>query len=293
MFQTIGPINKIDKQSSLSGWSISIGAGVTAFYGALMIDAASAQNVKELLPGLVLYIPDNGVTLVSVENSERQFTIKPGSAYLYSADAGPYQLILSEPGVYSGLKIFFQSNSDLTSSLPLMDRYIKNPLRAMFYEVPINRDTQNCIKGLSVSAPSTLPASIMLLTQLCSVLAEVVEAFSTIKPWHSIQLDSLANSQIFAADNYLKETFISPPSVLELANIVGLNHMTLKRGFHLSFNTTVYGRLRTIRMIEAKRLLANGKTVTEAALGVGYSNPSKFAAAFKRELGLNPSKFSS
>jgi AraC-like DNA-binding protein len=41
----------------------------------------------------------------------------------------------------------------------------------------------------------------------------------------------------------------------------------------------------------ARRLLREGRyNVTEVALRVGYTNPSKFAAAFKAQFGVSPSQ---
>ncbi len=99
-------------------------------------------------------------------------------------------------------------------------------------------------------------------------------------------------AQIHAAAEILKRDLEHPPSLTALARAVGLSETTLKRGFHPVFGTTVFGYLRTRRMERARALLACGEaTVLEAAALVGYSNPSNFAAAFRREFGLNPKEF--
>ena len=41
----------------------------------------------------------------------------------------------------------------------------------------------------------------------------------------------------------------------------------------------------------AAALLASGARVAEAAVRVGYANPSKFSSAFKREYGTAPSEW--
>jgi AraC-like DNA-binding protein len=83
----------------------------------------------------------------------------------------------------------------------------------------------------------------------------------------------------------------SPPSLPELARLAGLNEPKLKAGFRAHFGDTVYGYLRQHRLEEARRFLALGRyNVTEVATRVGYSNPSKFAAAFRARFGVNPSR---
>ncbi len=82
------------------------------------------------------------------------------------------------------------------------------------------------------------------------------------------------------------------PSLEALARQVGLSETTLKRGFRQVFGSTVYEYLRIARMEKARALLQSGEaTVIEAAALVGYSNPSNFAAAFRRQFGLNPKEY--
>lgn len=82
----------------------------------------------------------------------------------------------------------------------------------------------------------------------------------------------------------------TPPSLPQLARLVGLNEVKLKRGFRAVFGTSVYGYLRSHRLKEAHRLLAHERcNVSEAAARVGYDNPSKFAAAFRKQFGMPPS----
>ncbi len=90
--------------------------------------------------------------------------------------------------------------------------------------------------------------------------------------------------------NILYEHMINPPSITELAKTVGLNSTKLKKGFKLVYNNTIFGFLRDIRLERAKTLLFNeDMTIADIANQVGYSNPSKFSKAFKKnKYGLNP-----
>lgn len=98
--------------------------------------------------------------------------------------------------------------------------------------------------------------------------------------------------QVRAAAARLLANLDQPPSISELADSVGLSESTLKRGFRQLFDTTPFGYLRARRMDHARQLLENGKaTVLEAAAFVGYSNPSNFAVAFKKQFGVNPKTF--
>ncbi len=91
------------------------------------------------------------------------------------------------------------------------------------------------------------------------------------------------------ARRILLERMVDPPTIPELARQAGINEPKLKEGFRRLFGSPVFVYLRNHRMEEACRLLRERRyTVTEVALRVGYANPSKFAAAFRRRFGVSP-----
>ncbi|TVQ96994.1 MAG: AraC family transcriptional regulator [Spirochaetaceae bacterium] len=80
-----------------------------------------------------------------------------------------------------------------------------------------------------------------------------------------------------------------PPTVSELAQLVGLNRTKLKVGFKSRFGTTVFGFIRTQRLQRAAALMQDGEcNVSEAAAMVGYNSLSAFGSAFKAEYGICP-----
>lgn len=84
----------------------------------------------------------------------------------------------------------------------------------------------------------------------------------------------------------------NPPTIIELARMVGINETKLKKGFKQVFGTTVFNCLRSHRMELAQALLTRGDcNVAEAAVAVGYSNASHFTRAFRREFGVNPGDY--
>jgi len=96
--------------------------------------------------------------------------------------------------------------------------------------------------------------------------------------------------RIYAARTILLDQMEHPPSLLALARQVGLNDYKLKQGFREVFGTTVFGYLRSYRMEQARQLLTQGHlSVSEVSRMVGYSSPTQFALAFKRQFGVLPS----
>ncbi|GLX66980.1 helix-turn-helix transcriptional regulator [Paenibacillus glycanilyticus] len=100
---------------------------------------------------------------------------------------------------------------------------------------------------------------------------------------------SKTKSAIREASELLVNRLENPPSLAELAKLVSVSDWTLKEGFREMFGTTVFGYLRQARMDAGRRYLEQGMNVNEASNAVGYSNPSHFAAEFRRRFGINPS----
>lgn len=79
--------------------------------------------------------------------------------------------------------------------------------------------------------------------------------------------------------------------VARMAQEVGQEASGFSRGFRLATGMTPYAYLTWRRMEAAKPMLLAGRSVTEVALAMGYANPGKFAAAFRRVTGQPPSRW--
>lgn len=77
----------------------------------------------------------------------------------------------------------------------------------------------------------------------------------------------------------------------DIAASMGISATTLNGHFEKVYGATIAAYTRGRRIDLAKRELAAHASVAQSACAAGYSNPSKFAAAFKRETGLTPSAF--
>lgn len=76
--------------------------------------------------------------------------------------------------------------------------------------------------------------------------------------------------------------------VAELARAVDIDTRTFTRLFKRQTGYTPFQYLTAQRMSRAKVLLQSNVSVTETAASVGYANPAKFAAAFRRWVGCAP-----
>ncbi|MBE9192113.1 helix-turn-helix transcriptional regulator [Gloeocapsopsis crepidinum LEGE 06123] len=121
-------------------------------------------------------------------------------------------------------------------------------------------------------------------------LAQIIETAEALASQAKLSPEDI--ERIHHAREILIRNFSSPPSLIALARQVGLNDYKLKRGFRQVFGTTVFGYLHAYRMEQARQLLARGDmSVTGVAAAVGYVTRGHFAAAFRKQFGINPSAY--
>ncbi|MGJ8620371.1 MAG: helix-turn-helix transcriptional regulator [Methylophilaceae bacterium] len=77
--------------------------------------------------------------------------------------------------------------------------------------------------------------------------------------------------------------------LLELAQLAGQDKSSFSKSFHDAMGYAPYEYFTLRRMDRAKQLLQTGSTVTDVAFNVGYTNPSKFSATFRKVFGITPS----
>ncbi|MCW3466311.1 helix-turn-helix transcriptional regulator [Chitinophaga nivalis] len=122
----------------------------------------------------------------------------------------------------------------------------------------------------------------LLLLQLEQFTSHDCRAFCSLK---KTDID-----KIYQARDIIASRPHAPCSLLDLAQLIGTNEFTLKKGFKEIFGTTVFGYLQEIKMEQAHRMILEGKNINEVADFTGYKHHSHFTAAFKRKFGLAPGK---
>lgn len=126
-----------------------------------------------------------------------------------------------------------------------------------------------------------------LRAKTLELLATLIDELDEEASAHKLSRDDVERLQ--RVRRVLVERLEVLPSLAELSRSVGINQTKLKVGFRTLFGSPVHAYLRMRRMEEAERLLTQRRySVSEVAQRVGYSNPSKFAAAFRRHFGVPP-----
>ncbi len=93
-------------------------------------------------------------------------------------------------------------------------------------------------------------------------------------------------------EDFMRENLASAVSLEDLAREAGVSRFHLLRLYKKLYGQTPLKRLTFLRMEEAKRLLkGRSETIPTIAVKCGYENPSHFATAFRRVVGVAPASY--
>ena len=92
--------------------------------------------------------------------------------------------------------------------------------------------------------------------------------------------------------DYINLNYKTITNTEQVAGAVYISESYARTIFRKYTGMTIQQYLTTVRMDEAKRLLAKpGIRIYEVAEGVGYSNQTYFVSRFQKEVGISPKKF--
>ncbi len=97
--------------------------------------------------------------------------------------------------------------------------------------------------------------------------------------------------EIEKACAYMERHFAGQVYLDQICRYAGLSKSTLLRAFTKEKGVTPYRYLETIRINEAKKLLAEGMRPVETAVRTGFSDQSHFSNYFNRFIGLAPGAY--
>ncbi len=96
-------------------------------------------------------------------------------------------------------------------------------------------------------------------------------------------------SRIARAIARIRSDYAAPIAVAELAGIAGMSPSSFHEHFKAVTATTPLQYQKELRLIEARRLLAEcGHSVSAAAFAVGYESPTQFSREYSRKFGAPP-----
>ena len=96
------------------------------------------------------------------------------------------------------------------------------------------------------------------------------------------------DAPVHQARDYLADRSVDPPTLAQLANLVGLSRFQLVRRFTRSFGMTPYAWLMQLRAERARSLIRSGQALADSAHACGFSDQSHMTRSFVRQFGFTP-----
>lgn len=154
------------------------------------------------------------------------------------------------------------------------------------------------VVGGALSDPASPLGSPLLAEDLARTVATAalhVFPNSTMTRQHVPGPGAVAPATVRRAAAHIEEHAHLPLSLAEIADAAGTSPRALQYGFRRHLGTTPLGHLRRVRLHRAHRELQAadpraGDGVAVVAARWGFSNPGRFAAAYRDEFGVPPSR---
>ncbi|GAA2794095.1 AraC family transcriptional regulator [Saccharopolyspora taberi] len=112
-------------------------------------------------------------------------------------------------------------------------------------------------------------------------------AANPVSPAHPIAVDS----GVRRVRDLLEAHFADDLGVARLAEVAGRSRFALNRAFSAAYGLMPSEYQRQLRLRHARRLIAAGSTLAEAATAVGFADQSHLNRWFRRHYGITPGAF--
>lgn len=120
------------------------------------------------------------------------------------------------------------------------------------------------------------------------ILLEINRLFAT---HGTAKSDAFRHKAVQLAIDYINGNYANVLSIEDVAKNAFVSPAQLSRLFNRYCGTTVTKYIAGKRITEAKKMLAEGRSVTDTALSCGFNDYANFIRTFKRAVGVPPGKY--
>jgi AraC-like DNA-binding protein len=128
-------------------------------------------------------------------------------------------------------------------------------------------------------------------TSRMELLLEVIGAELRRAPKETLRLPDPIDRRLKAVTSLLRSDPASPATLAELGRKAGASERTLSRLFSSELSMSFHQWRTLLRIQCALTELADGTSITETAMRLGWSNPSGFIEAFTELVGETPGRY--
>jgi AraC-like DNA-binding protein len=208
------------------------------------------------------------------------------------------ELIFQVPPVFENFRIYLSPSKfiDLLAKYhgrfsDYADKVNRSEYFNMFSsDLPITPQMKTIIREiLSHKIHDTILSMVYYETKICELFGCQLEQAASAT--QSIVNSSVDKAKWKEAKLILEQNYMYPPSLSQLAKLIGTNENKLKSGFKQQFGHSVYNNLLHYRMAQAVKLMHNDKiSLEEIAHQLGYVDSAHFSRAFKKVYDMPPGK---
>jgi AraC family transcriptional regulator, transcriptional activator of the genes for pyochelin and ferripyochelin receptors len=293
---SIGVYLSMENDRTSSTWEcdgIKLGHAVSRFNGYTSFAASGAKDVVRLHFGMKgnysFYYQQLGKTYDLIGGHHNIMYSSHFDMVVYNRS-----LELETFGVQFPVALFIQFTQNANDALKRFAQGILEGKSVLFSEEwgAIDPSIEQVIRQVTQCKYGGDLKQLFLLSKSIELLVLSAEACTRSAHTKGQYLKTKADQEkIMAVRDLVNERVQCPPSLSEIARLVGLNEYKLKRGFKETFHTTVFGYLTEQRLDLARRFLSDtDKTAAEIAIELGYASPQHFNNAFKKKFGLSPQR---
>lgn len=232
---------------------------------------------------------------VDIENIDRSWTLfKAGSKALNTHFKGQKSIFLTIYFSNEWMSKNISSHGVLENQL--LQQFFDSKEECLFlpYFLDDKKSTfENLVNSILDKDENGVRDKLMLKANTLNIMASFVAKLSDAAVSKVlIRIPESDKRAVIKAEHMLNEAIFGMfPSIGFIAKSVGVSETKLKSDFKSVYGLTLYQYYSMLQMRYARELLLNEAiSVKEVSYSLGYSNPGKFSAAFKKTHGVLPSK---
>jgi AraC-like DNA-binding protein len=166
-----------------------------------------------------------------------------------------------------------------------------NLQRTIARRLPLGPGLRRCLDDMHNCMLEGRSRRLFIQSKAVEILCHAFEALEQEEGFGSCEALTLTTRAVLKAQRLLIENFVTPPSLDDLAQEVGLSRSGLCAGFREIMGQTVFDYIADLRMQHALAMLnQRNASITQIAYAVGYNHSSSFSVAVQRRFGITPSE---
>lgn len=155
----------------------------------------------------------------------------------------------------------------------------------------LRSDMLRCMEDLQRCEHEGLARTLFLRSKALEIFCQVLKMLEVDEGFGGADASLVTSKGVLRAQQILKQRFVAPPSLDDLAREVGVSRSSLCAGFRQIVGQSIGGYIQELRMEKALELLSDSaQPITEVAYQVGYCHQSSFTVAVQRRFGMSPSE---